>query len=284
MGFEDLELRLIEEGSYTKYFEDLAKVKRKPIRSSAEHAEMIRYFLSINHAAETNGQGNNTYTVGGYAIMSYLVAEFGEEILNVWRGSHDVDLVATDQTVLSVIMGSFDQRIQRLSHIPDKYSLEVKDKHTELADLICEVDLYRCWNGRLRINQREICDDFLNGAEHLRIYGINVSVPSITQLIKLKLDVQTYERHLRPKDRIDIVDLISILINRKVSPLDLYKEFTDKENEVLVNEVFQSPGHPKKHIDLPAPTVSELNGKKHFKRDVNEFAAVYTCYHDKKKF
>lgn len=273
MSFEDLELRLLENGNFDRYTKDCEEIARTP--RNIEQVEMLKYFLATNNAVESNGQGNNMLTIGGYAVLSYLVGEFGEKIIGVWRGSHDLDLVAKDPSVLSIIMGAFDQRLKRPSNaIPQKYSLEVQDKDTKLDELICQIDLYPCWGSPLKINQREICSDFFDRAEHPMIYGMPVTVPEIVELIKLKVDVETYVGNLRLKDKGDIIDLVSVLVNRNVSAAKLYRSLDEKENAILVKELFGQS-------ELPLVTANAIEGREYTQKAVEKFAGQYVAYHNK---
>lgn len=280
-GFEGLEWRLRVDGNYQRYKDTLSEIRRSG-RDGPQYAEMIRYLLTVNHHLQQNGHDCNAYVIGGYAVMAWLAEEFGTGVLQNWRGSHDIDIVARDPSVMSIIMASFDERLQRRSNsIPDKYSLTLKDKKTELADFVCDIDLYACWGNSFRVNHREICEDFFERGTQLKLFGIPVAVPSVVDLIKLKLDVKSYG-DLRPKDRSDIVDLVSILAGKQsyaTEPKKLYEQFSPEENNTLVRDVFN-------HTDRPAPTVIRLDSEAlaHIAKKAETFMMAYSVYHQHKGF
>jgi hypothetical protein len=239
MSYEDLQLDLMDIGQHGSFMDDLAYIKR--MNPTDPHpAAMFQYLLSTANIMSKNGMVDKYAFIGGYAVLGHLMKTFGEHIVRNWRGSDDLDIVARDQGVSSIIEGNFAAAERRRSrHLRNKYSLEVADPG---IDVPCEIDFYvPTENGSLiHIEQSKLDDDFWRRSVVITPYGIPFRVPSITDMLRLKLNVYTSNGMPRRKDRKDISDLALVSHHENADPSHLDANLTDTERERL-REVLRNP-------------------------------------------
>lgn len=231
-AIQNLELKLIENETFDKYESLLSKIKTKDAET---YKQTLRYLLSVSE--HLNQYSPNEYLLlGGYAVLSHLIDNKTEGIIPSWRGSHDIDLVVSDINLENYIKGGFNNLIpsRKFYHLPNKKVFEFEEETLEKG---VHLDFYypNKPKGDIEIGHFTIDGDIWKNIEKKNIFGINVNVPSIYDLLRSKLEVTTSENLPREKDIDDIFSLLYLDQNKGNSPEQLYSILTNFQRNQLIN-------------------------------------------------
>ncbi|MEK6928366.1 MAG: hypothetical protein AABW65_00210 [Nanoarchaeota archaeon] len=152
---------------------------------------------SLDLAAHFNNLGlNREYVLfGGYAVLSHLMKDKGENIASVWRGSNDIDM-AGNMKVLNAIRSGYNiKSCLESPNLEDKATIKLAADENEE----CKIDFYKG-------NFAEKFGDIETNIH----FGIPVNVISPLSLIKGKL--------ITPKGELqhtgDIIGMLYVLEKR----------------------------------------------------------------------
>lgn len=221
---ERLSYKLMEKDSFDKFEEVLKGIRKE----NPNYSTAFQYLFSLANLLEENGVGKHSF-IGGYAVLAHLMQKFGPNISTVWRGSDDLDVLTRDPTVESIIRGHFEILGKKPSHIKNKYSLVVKDPHIE-GDPV-HIDLiYHQNSGPIKIDNYQVNGSFWEkGTENVDLYGVKIRVPTLMELLRLKLNISVD----REKDKGDIMDIIDILSQNRCSAEEINRKLSAEERAKL---------------------------------------------------
>jgi len=193
---------------YLEVFGDL----QEPTRT------VLGYALDIASYLNKNLLGDDYILFGGYAVLSHLMDQFGEEVAKVWRGSKDIDMAGT-QRALHAIKAGYDVRSDFPSpNLPDKRTLKL----VEDAEAECKIDFY---TGDM---ERRFYSPELH-----KPFGISLRVCDPLSLTEGKL--------LTPEDEVihsvDIMRLLAIMEKRGYSPEEISRFFTADQKADLIERI-----------------------------------------------
>ena len=246
MGFENLVNRLEKEGKFRDFDRDITLIEKE---RGTPYTNTLKYLLSVTNELEENGVSDDYALIGGYGVLTHLANSFGRKIIPNWRTSHDLDIVTKNFGIKSVIDGSYEIESRGRSHsIPGKYTYLIKDPKIETP---CELDLYipiydNTCNSEyedsqlVKINNRVFGKEFFERSEKKDFYGVNISVPSLKDLISLKLDIG---KETRKKDIQDLRDLVAIA---NIEEINLNKELSENQIKVLYKDILINSVNRKK--------------------------------------
>jgi len=102
--------------------------------------EVLLYTLDLAAYFNTLGLTNDYALFGGYAVLSHLMKEQGEDVSVVWRGSGDID-IAGSISILNAVKSGYDIHSCLYSHnLQDKFTIKLVTKNSE--DDECRIDFY----------------------------------------------------------------------------------------------------------------------------------------------
>lgn len=168
---------------------------------------VLAYTLDL--AAHLNNSAlNNEYTLfGGYAILSHLMREQGENVAALWRGSNDIDMGGTMKTLNAIRSGYTINSCLESPNIEDKVTIKLATNGQEE----CRIDFYR---GDYR-------ERFKNTETNVH-FGIPVNVAEPLDLIRSKLRTPKEEyQHAG-----DIIAMLYVLERRGHTPKAIAEYFT----------------------------------------------------------
>ena len=213
MTFRNFEARLhgLPEGNLAKYLDVFSGLK-EPTRT------VLGYTMDIATILD-NSQLNRDYVVfGGYAVLSHLMSELGEEAAKLWRGSSDIDMAGT-QKVRALMRNFYKVK-------SDMPSPNLADKRTllliENGENECKVDFY----------EGDIKEKFPDPEINTH-FGVPLRVASPLNLIKGKL----YTPQEQQLHAIDILKMLSVLERRGCQPADIVRYFLPDEKPELAKRV-----------------------------------------------
>ena len=194
---------------YFKVFEDL----QEPTKT------VLGYTLDIASYLNSINLGDDYTLFGGYSVLSHLMDQFGEEIALFWRGSKDIDMVATPKAYNAILAG------YQISC--NNISPNLKDKRTikliENQEKECKIDLYVGDNIR-RFYNPEVHNHF----------GVSLRTCDPLTLIEGKL-FAPYEEEVHS---IDIVRMLGVLEKRKDKNItEISRFFTADQKVDLIKRI-----------------------------------------------
>ncbi|HJX01960.1 MAG TPA: hypothetical protein VJ348_02150 [Candidatus Humimicrobiaceae bacterium] len=174
---------------------------------------------------------HNLVFVGGFAVFLHAKEALGNKAVNLWRGTHDIDIVVTERGGIGKILSGIQKSDKYeyidpvQSHFNDKQTWKIQNKpHGYLADpdRSCDVDIYflNKESRSVDFNNRKISpypDNFItepvvlkNITEGFTKSKTLIAVPSILDCLIMKLDVAGSSGKLRSKDENDILSLFMV--------------------------------------------------------------------------
>ncbi|MFA5743641.1 MAG: hypothetical protein WC936_02320 [Candidatus Nanoarchaeia archaeon] len=251
---EELEKILLDNNEIINFKKMFANLKEK----RPEYAEVLgTLFESSSYLNPQNVSNYSSYLViGGYAVLLNLIKKAqelykntglekysAENIILKWRGSHDVDLVGdetSEKKLPSHIFNQFESsnhNLVKTKKCSFNYVGPTKNKESEGI----HGDIYIIPFGKkVKIANAEFERDYETGFKHetVNLYGINIFIPKVSDLIKSKItdfkDEKTIEQiyeKIKNKRQRDLVDIINI-INSSDSKLN-FNEFNEKERQLV---------------------------------------------------
>jgi hypothetical protein len=204
-----------------------------------------RFLLELGKASENLKLSEaNIIHIGGTALFYRAYQTFGPLAMVHFRGTHDMDIVSFSQGTINNVLDLLKSQPNSLvkeytanfsTSLPNKRTFQIKlskspgknDKNeldlTKFSGIAflglleeIKLDVYEPdKNQAIKLNNRLLTTDKLifDPPEKLSLpnrYGC-VSVPSLVDYFILKMDIVDYsESGLRPKDKLDILVLVSI--------------------------------------------------------------------------
>lgn len=253
MGAE-LEKILIENNEVSNFKKMFTNLKKK----RPEYAEVLgTLFESSSYLNPQNISNYSSYLmIGGYAVLLNIIKKSQElykntglekysteNIILKWRGSHDVDLVGnedSEKNLPSQIFNSLESSNHNLVKAK-KYSFNYIGPAKNKDSKGIHGDIYIIPFGKkVKIANAEF-ERNENGSfdfQVVNVYGINIFIPKVNQLIKSKMtsfDVnksaeQNYKEIKQTRQR-DLIDIINV-INSEDSKLE-FNEFNENERQFL---------------------------------------------------
>jgi len=201
--------------------------------------------------------------VGGFAAFLHAKEVLGNKAVNIWRGTHDVDVVVTERGGMGKILAGLQksEKYQYIdpvpSHFVDKQTWKIQAKphgFLQEKDRCIDVDIYflNKDTNKVEFNFRKISsypDNFITQPVILsNLSGgftkdeRKIATPSILDCLIMKMDVATIVGKLRPKDQNDVLSLFmsaekrgineSDLINGVLNTMDGSKNINKVKNEM----------------------------------------------------
>ena len=231
-AIQNLELKLIDNNNYEKYEELLSKIKTKDAET---YKQTLRYLLSISEHLNQYSP-NEYFFLGGYAVLTHIISDKTEGIMPSWRGSHDVDIVVADINLENYIKGGFNNLIpsRKFYHLPHKKVFEFEEETLEKG---VHLDFYYPDkpNGEIGIGHFLIGQDIWQNVEKKSIFGIDVNVPAVRDLLRSKLEITTSENLPREKDMDDILSLLYLDQSKGNTPESLYSLLSPFQKDQLIH-------------------------------------------------
>jgi hypothetical protein len=179
---------------------------------------VLGYTMDIASVLGDSELSKDYVVFGGYAVLSHLMRELGEETARLWRGSSDIDMAGTPK-VRALMRNFYTIR-------SDTPSPSLAEKRTLLlagnGEPECKVDFY----------EGDINAKFPNPETNVH-FGVPLRVASPLDLIKGKL-CTPQEQQLHA---IDILKMISVLERRDYQPADIVRYFLPDEKAELSKRV-----------------------------------------------
>lgn len=204
MVFKNLEEKLSVEnfGIYS----DIVQRIKEPFKST------LRYMLDIASVIEEIQLKDEYTMVGGYAVLTHIVDQFGDKIIPTWRGSQDIDM-AGSYKVINALKSFYNIESDLPSpNIKDKRTLKIKEDENE-----CKIDF--------------ILGDLPYKREEKRILGIPILVASPFDLIKSKASLAKEQL----THKVDVLKLLGVLEYRGFSINELVSGLDEQQREDLYN-------------------------------------------------
>ena len=231
MTFKRLEDRLPEEG-YEDYI-DIVDDLRDPTKT------VFRYLLDMVTSIESVDLKREYTVFGGYAVLTHLIAQYGDKIVKLWRGSSDID-VAGSVNVLNLLKSFYNVESDFISpNIVDKRTVKLRIPDEDL----CKIDF--------TLDE----DQGSYQREEKYILGIPINVAGPYALIKHKLiPAQDETNHC-----IDIIKLLGILEYRKDSIENLTNNLDPNERKILREVIIETRGKASNKRMTAEPSDSYLS-------------------------
>ncbi len=210
--------------------------------------------------------------VGGFATFLHTKEALGNKVVNFWRGTHDVDLVITQRGGTGMLLaglqesGNYQYIDSARSHFINKQTWNIQNKPKgylleKQRDI--DIDVYFLdkdrnsvdFNGRfISPYPNNFITEPVNLVNILNDGKINkIAIPSVTDLILMKLDIIKFSAKLRDKDKNDILSLLMVAEKRGLTGVN-----------ILTNTLKNIKGDNDKKL-----ATEELN---------NLFTSVIQCY------
>jgi hypothetical protein len=214
MTFKHLEDGLKSEENLNKYFAVYSGLQ-EPTRTTLSYAlDLASYLQSVN-------LGDDYIVFGGYAVLSHLMKELGEDVAKIWRGSNDVDMAGTTKA-LNAIRAGYDITGDRPSqNLDDKRTIKLTEDHEQE----CKIDFY----------MGDFEDRFFPPEVNTH-FGIDFKVSNPLSLIRGKL----YTPQSELVHSTDILRMMAVLERRGNSPENVARFFTSEQKKVLAERLKQS--------------------------------------------
>ncbi len=224
MAYKDLEKRLKGSGNWS----DVEKILERTKGDDKFHT-ILQYVFAIASDLQAYKVQNYGF-IGGYGILLHLMNSVGGDSAEFWRGSYDIDLVAEDYNLENALQNEYLLRKAPSRLTPGKFTAELQD--LDLNER-CPLDLFLLRGHRkIMLERYRIGSDFLTKVQYITLYGITFPVLEITELLKMKLEVQKREELPRLRDRIDIYHILAIL-ERQRTPSETYRKLTKFQRDRL---------------------------------------------------
>ena len=201
----------ISDDHISKYLEVFGKLQ-EPTKT------VLGYTLDIASCLNLAELSKDYAVFGGYAVLSHLMREHGEDIAVSWRGSTDIDMIGTER-VRAELKKAYDVRTDMVSfNLPDKRTLNVVEDYEKE----CKIDFDE-GNPKKRFPEIERNTHF----------GVDLMVASPLYLVKGKL--------CTPKEdqvhSVDILRMLSVLERRGYDPGDITRFFKAEERDELIKRI-----------------------------------------------
>ncbi len=234
MTFEHFEEQLSRKSSedLKKYFEVFGRL-REPTQS------VLGYVMDIASFLNSSLLGDSYSVFGGYAVLSHIMQEMGEDVAPLWRGSVDIDMIG-DINVLNALRTGYQIRNDRPSqNIPNKHTLKLVEDHEKE----CKIDF--------------TLGDYHNEFPYTETnthFGVDLKVASPLRLIKGKLYTPRNEKqHLQ-----DIYSMLGLLERRGTSPRDVSHYLKQENRKELGKRVREARLESAGRLSLePSPQFSK---------------------------
>jgi hypothetical protein len=203
----------------------------------------------IEAANETGIEPHNVIIVGGIAIFQHVLETVGNSATTRFRGTHDIDLVVTENGAPQRIIQRLANQVGRgeirhlevqPSHFLDKdtWTVEVNGGgFLARKDRLIDVDIYSPKDSRgvVNFNGRTLGQwprNFITEPVKLTAIRGNcqkskAALPSLTDCLIMKLDVAATSGQFRAKDREDVLSLMAVLEKEGAKPGEVLKTATD---------------------------------------------------------
>lgn len=211
---------------------EIAEITRQPFipQERREWYKVNSLLGEIEDAAQELGlKPEEMVHIGGISIFYHAYRVFGPRALVNFRGTHDMDIITFTKGAMQRIFDKLTEdpnshvREYHLSrsHLPDKRTLHIALKDSNFPGFlpIIDIDYWEFTSGAIAFNDRrmEKTRIVLDPPEKLELATLNpykrrglVVVPSLRDTFIIKMDVVDYSRlGLRPKDRIDVLTMLS---------------------------------------------------------------------------
>lgn len=197
MAFKHLEDSLVEGSSENlgKWLDFHSKL-HEPTRTVFGYAlDIAAYLSSVNLS--------NEYAIfGGYAVLSHIMQEHGDDVAVGWRGSSDVDMGGSARVLQAIKSGYQIKSCLQSPNIPDKATVKL----TEEGEEECRIDFY-CGDFNARYGQS------VNNTH----FGVKMNVINPLYIISGKILTPVDEsQHIE-----DILAMLNVLERREVTPKDI---------------------------------------------------------------
>lgn len=203
-----------------------------PYRPRPEWYNLRQIAIDLVGSIEKAGiDCNDAVFIGGIAFFFNLRAAFGGRVTMGWRGTHDIDLVVFGlggaKRLIKAVDDSeiFEKTITTPSHFLDKWILKVKSTGGEgwlsENDRWVKIDLYGNGgsNNEVNLDGRILKPSKIvyDPPEVLTFEnGIKVCVPSLRDLIVLKLNFLQHREFLWPSEQVDILGCLAVAEKRGI--------------------------------------------------------------------
>ncbi|OGM02987.1 hypothetical protein A3K72_02550 [Candidatus Woesearchaeota archaeon RBG_13_36_6] len=259
MGIEDLETKLKTDSTrkYLLFRNIINSINKRSMKKHGEkYGDVFAFFMSMAHHLNELGftKAKDYAVVGGYGTALYLT-RFGERILSLWRGSHDIDMVTLNQELVGAIFpGHYPEYYSGKSTLlPDKMSIHLGDY---LDDDVteCSVD---CWvpiehakPNSVELRGRLYDQKFFDELIIIPILKIPICVPPIYSLIK----IMSKGGDTRPQDLQDMIDLTTVLAAHHEQGDQLVQNVPAQTSVWLRDTIYGNNS-------LPEPTIASVKKK-----------------------
>ena len=220
MKFRHLEDMLTEQG-IDLYSEIISNMK-EPFVS------IFNYLLDITSFLDSEKLKSEYKIIGGYAVLTHIVDQYGEKVIPKWRGSKDIDIIGSDRVHRALKREynilSIDDRPS--PNLLNKRTIKIKnDENTEFEG--CKIDFVS--------GDQNLISEY---QEEKKILEIPIMVTNSLGLIKYKLAVTKEE--LEHKE--DILKLIGIMEQKGQSVSHLVDNIDHTQRESLYNLLKEETG------------------------------------------
>ncbi len=152
---------------------------------------------------------------GGYGVLCHLVSCFDDNIISVWRGSDDIDMVGSVHVLNSIRSGYNVFNDKPSPNIESKRTLKITPRRQNITS--CKIDYVE--------DDKIVQQD----TETVKVMGIPIHVVSPLYIIKNKLGIYDQEaKHCQ-----DIKTLLGVCEYRKIDLTELVKYFSRDERARL---------------------------------------------------
>ena len=213
MGFRHLEnaLQELPDRCMEKYLDVRGKLQ-EPTKT------VLGYTLDIASYLNSINLGKDYTLFGGYAVLSHIMEELGEDVSVMWRGSDDIDMSGT-MGVLNALRSSYIILGDRKSpNLIDKRTLKISRE----LEKTCKVDFY------LDEKQERFSPTDIN--TH---FGVGLRVACPLTLIRSKLVTPEGERI----HAIDILKMLAVLERKGYDPRDVSIKLPLEERLKLITRI-----------------------------------------------
>ena len=139
---------------------------------------VLGYTLDLGAYLKSVDLDDSYALFGGYAVLSHLMKEQGENFAAVWRGSNDIDMAGSFEVIRAIKAGYKVHSCFESPNLKDKITIKL----TNNGDQECRIDFY---TGDFKTRFRDI--------EFNEHFGISLAVIDPISIIQGKLETPTEE-------------------------------------------------------------------------------------------
>ncbi len=234
---DELELKLMEENTFDKYDSD---VKRN------SKFDTIPYMMALSETFREVCSNDDMMMIGGSGVLVNLVKHKGEEIIPLWRGTHDIDLAIWDKNCIEMVPEIFDILDIPLTHshsISGKYTTRGKSHDFEGRDLrSIPIDVYGPKGDPregITLNGHVLKENSWENKSGANFFGVWVNSLGVLDLLYLKTDISCKKSPLllRRQDQQDIYHLLACAEEENYSPSQISGRLGEKNYKRLVSNL-----------------------------------------------